>query len=167
MQLFYRIILLAIAKRSKEHDKDIWESINWLDENSGLKFKEIGRIGAKLSEKIVVQLVPKSDIEGCLWENKPTIKLITANWDIAITIPATPNPPLLHKATPNPPTNQPNPLLMVSKASHLPRPTQINATTKIIDISKLLKYEEVNDMVLKTKGVSGGLQSNCGVSLGA
>ena len=64
MQLFYRIVLLTIAKRSKEHDKDIWESINWLDENSGLKFKEIGRIGIRLSEKIVVQLVHKSDLEG-------------------------------------------------------------------------------------------------------
>jgi hypothetical protein len=68
------------------------------------------------------------------------------------------NGPRLRKATPNNPTPKPNPLLMVNKAPHLPRPIKINATKEVIDISKLLESEEVKCMVLKIEVVPAVLQ---------
>ncbi len=68
------------------------------------------------------------------------------------------NGPRLRKATPNNPTPKPNPHLMVNKAPHLQRPTQINATKKVIDISQLLESQKIKCMVLKIEVVPGVLQ---------
>jgi hypothetical protein len=47
---------------------------------------------------------------------------------------------------------------MVNKAPHLQRPTQINATKKVIDISQLLESQKIKCMVLKIEVVPGVLQ---------